>query len=127
MSVEYKENGKTIRRPAQEWIRETKSKKALTSNWVFAGSMLFNDPTDPNAPPYYLANDGDVICIANFETALLDLPIDSSKDNEQLSYEANTDAIPALETPVTLILEPVLGEEEVICWRPANAPGLSNT
>lgn len=108
VSVEYQENGKTIRRPAQDWIRETKTKKALASNWVFAGSRLFKDPTDPDAPPYYLANDGDIICLANFDTALLDLPFDSSRDNEQLSYEANTAAIPALETAVTLILEPIL-------------------
>ncbi len=105
ISVEYKEDGKTVRKPAQDWIRETKSKKALASNWVFAGSRLFNDPFDPKAPPYYLANDGDIICVSNFDTALLDLPYVSSKDNEQLNYEANTAAIPALETPVTLILE----------------------
>jgi hypothetical protein len=41
--------------------------------------------------------------IANFDTALLDLPFDSTRDNEHLTYEANTDAIPALETAVTVI------------------------
>lgn len=108
VSLEYQQNGKTVRKPAQEWIREVKTKKALATDWIFGGSRLFKDPTDPKAPPYYLANDGDVICIANFDTALLDVPFDSTKDNEHLSYEANTDAIPALGTPVTLILEPVL-------------------
>jgi hypothetical protein len=108
VSVEYKENGKVIRRPAGEWIRDVKMKKALATNWVFAGSQLFVDPLNPAAPPEYLANSGDVICIANFDTALLDLPFDSTKDNEHLTYEANTNAIPALETAVTVILEPVL-------------------
>lgn len=106
--LEYKEDGKTVRKPAQEWIREVKTKKPLASDWIFGGSRLFKDPTDPKAPPYYLANDGDVICIANFDTALLDVPFVSTKDNEQLNYEANTAVIPALDTPVTLILEPVL-------------------
>lgn len=112
ISLEYQENGKTIRRPAQDWIRDVKTKKALATDWVFAGSRLFKDPINPAGPPEYLANSGDVICIANFDTALLDLPIDSTKDNENLSYEANTDAIPALETPVTLILEPVLAKKK---------------
>lgn len=107
VTVEYKQNGKTIRRPAQDWIRDTKAKKPLATDWVFAGSRLFKDPLDPKAIPYYLANDGDVICIANFDTALLDVPFDSSKDNEHLYYEANTEQLPPLETPVTLILEVV--------------------
>jgi hypothetical protein len=108
VTLEYQDKGKTVRRPAGEWIRDVKTKKTLTTNWVFAGSRLFQDPQNPNAPPEYLANSGDVICIANFDTALLDLPFDSTKDNEHLTYEANTDAIPALETAVTVILEPIL-------------------
>ena len=108
VTLEYQEKGKAVRRPAQDWIRDIKTKKQLDHDWVFAGSRLFFDPTDPKAPPIYLANDGDIICVANFDTALLDLPIDSSKDNGQLAFEAQTDRIPELGTPVTIILEPVL-------------------
>jgi hypothetical protein len=39
---------------------------------------------------------------------MLDLPINSSKDNDDLQFEAYTDRIPPLETPVLVILEPVL-------------------
>ena len=112
ITLEYQENGKTVRRPAQDWIRDAKTKKALASDWVFAGSRLFKNPLNPADPPEYLANSGDVICLANFDTALLDLPFDSSKDNENLNFEANTDAIPALETAVTLILEPILAKKK---------------
>ena len=108
VTLEYQEKGKTIRRPAQDWIRDIKTQKQLEHDWVFAGSRLFFDPIDPKAPPIYLANDGDIICVANFDTALLDLPIDSSKDNGLLAFEAQTDRIPELGTPVTIILEPVL-------------------
>ena len=108
ITVEYEEKGKTIRRPAQEWIRDIKTKKQLEHDWVFAGSAIFRNPNEPDAPVEYLANSGDIICVANFDTALLDLPIDSSKDNGLLAFEAQTDRIPALETPVTIILEPVL-------------------
>ena len=54
------------------------------------------------------ANDGDVICISNFETALLDLPIKSPKDDAERFFVANTEQIPPLETKVVVILEPVV-------------------
>ncbi len=108
VSIEYSKKGKTTREPANDWIRSIKTKKKLQTDWVFAGSQLWPDPLDNTKPPFYAANEGDVICISNFDTALLDVPIDSSKSNDDLAYEANTDAIPDLETPVVVILEPVL-------------------
>jgi hypothetical protein len=107
VTLEYKEKDKAIRVPAQHWIRSIKSKKDLDTNWVFAGSKLFKDPFDAKKPPYYLANDGDIVCISNFETAMLDVPFNSPKDNDDLAFEAHTDRIPALETPVLVILEVV--------------------
>jgi hypothetical protein len=112
VTVEYKDGDKTIRRPAQEWIRDSKTKKDLVYDWVFAGSRLFPDPEDPKKPPYYLANDGDIICVSNFDTALLDLPIESTVDNSQLQFDAHTERIPAIDTPVTVILEPVLPKKD---------------
>ena len=108
ITLEYEEKGKTIRVPAKSWIREIKTKKDLEHDWVFAGSRFNEDQLDKNQKPYYLANDGDVICISNFDTAMLDLPIDSTKENADLTFEAHTDRIPAKETPVRVILEPVL-------------------
>jgi hypothetical protein len=105
--VEYEENGKVKKVPAQQWIRNAATKKELDIDWVFAGSMLLQNQLDPEGPPIYLANDGDVICLANFESALLDLPIVSTKDNDDLLFEAFTERIPPLETPVTIILEAV--------------------
>jgi hypothetical protein len=112
VTLEYKDGGKTVRRPAQEWVRDLKTKKDLAIDWVFAGSRLFPDPEDDKKPPYYLANDGDIIVVSNFDTALLDLPIESSASDNQHEFEANTDRIPALETPVTVILEPVLPKKD---------------
>lgn len=103
----YKQNGQTIEVPAQKWVRDTKTKKDLKLDWVFGGSHLFRDPLDETKKPYYAANDGDVICVSNFETAMLDLPIQSSASNDDLSFEANTPRIPPLETPVLVVLEPV--------------------
>jgi hypothetical protein len=106
--VQWEEKGKTMKVPAQQWIKNVKTKKELEHDWVFAGSFHIPNRLDPKAPPFYAANDGDVICVANFEDALLDLPIQSSKDNDDLVFEAWTDRIPPLETPVVVILEPVL-------------------
>jgi hypothetical protein len=106
--LEYKDGGKTVTVPAQKWVRDLNTKKEMKEDWVFAGSIFLPDPTDPKAPPFYGANDGDVICLANFETAMLDLPILSSKEAADLAFEAWTERIPALETRVTVILEPEL-------------------
>jgi hypothetical protein len=112
ITLEYKDKDKTMRVPAQQWIRNIKSKKDLDSDWVFAGSVLIQDPFQKGKEPYYGANDGDVICISNFDTAMLDVPFNSPKDNDDLAYEANTERIPALETPVLIILEPVLPKKK---------------
>jgi hypothetical protein len=106
--VEYKEGDKTIRRRAQEWIRESTSGKDLATDWVFTGRRLFRDPMEPKKPPYYMANDGDIVVVSNFDTSMIDLPIESSDKNVQLQFDARTDRIPALDTPVTVILEPVI-------------------
>ncbi len=112
ITLEYEAKGKTVRVPAQQWIRNLKSKKDFPTDWVFAGSTLFPDPQNPKALPFYGANHGDMICVVNFETSLLDVPFLNTKDNDDLVYEANTERIPALKTPVTLILEPVIDKKK---------------
>jgi hypothetical protein len=107
VTLQYEEKGKLKTVPAQEWVRNSKTRKDLHVDWVFAGSRLLENPLDPKAPPLYLANDGDVICVSNFESALLDLPINSPKENSDLNFEAATERIPAKETKVALILEPI--------------------
>jgi hypothetical protein len=107
ITLEYKnKDNKVVRVPAQQWIKNSKTKKDLAQDWVFAGSVLISDPLDKKAPPFYGANSGDVICVANMDTALLDLPIESNSEGD-LSFEANTERIPAENTPVLIILEPV--------------------
>jgi hypothetical protein len=106
--LEYEKDGKKVRVRAQEWVRNIKTKKELHTDWVFAGSHLIPDPLDKTKKPTYAANLGDVICISNFDSALLDVPFDSPKDNDDLTFETHTERIPAEKTPVLVILEPVL-------------------
>jgi hypothetical protein len=105
ITLMYEKDGKKLSVPAQDWVRDTKSMKALAHDWVFAGSRFVPDPLDKNKPPIYLANEGDVICVSNFESALLDLPIESSKQNADVQFEAFTENIPPDGTKVAVCLE----------------------
>jgi hypothetical protein len=109
ITVDYRKDGKTVSVPAQDWVRDAKSRKAMPYSWVFAGSVFYPDPDDPKAAPHYAANAGDVICVSNFPDAMLDLPVNSPKDwDAGRLYEAFTEHIPPLGTAVTVILEPEL-------------------
>ena len=97
---------------ARSWLKNAKTNKELDCDWVFAGSMLVENPLDKTAPKTYLANEGDVICVSNFDSALLDVPIKSSKDDADRGYVAWEDRIPPVGTEVTVILEPVIAEKK---------------
>ena len=105
--VHYKKDGKLHTHGAQEWIWNATKKKSIEVDWVFAGSQLLKDPDNPKAEPYYGANSGEVISISNFPYSMLDLPIEISKDDAVLNFQAKTDRLPPLFSKVWLILEPV--------------------
>lgn len=100
-------DGKRRRARAQEWIRNEKTNEPLEHPWVFGGSGFWRD--EATGHENYLAEDGDFICISNFTSAMLDLPIESSQSNDALTYVADTDKIPPLKTRVTLVLTPKPG------------------
>jgi len=107
VSLRYKKGGKEVTVPARQWVRDARRKKDLDIDWVFGGSRLVPNPEGKDRPPVYLANDGDLICLCNMETAMLDLPVKSPKSWDDRVYEAHTARIPARGTPVEVILEPV--------------------
>lgn len=91
---------------AQEWIRNVKTQKAMTESWVFGGSGFSVD--EETGQEYYHAEGGELICVSNFPTATLDLPIESTQANADLLYECFTEKIPPRGTPVRLVLIPKL-------------------
>lgn len=106
--VEWMSDGKPKRIQAQHWVRDLKTKKAMSHDWVFGGSSTWKDPeTGKN---YYRADGGEVICVSNFPVAMMDLPIESSQANEELAFEALTENIPPRRTPVRVYLAPVFPE-----------------
>jgi hypothetical protein len=110
--VHYRKGGKTHTHPAQEWVWNSAKKRPLEANhWVFAGSVLLKDPDRPDAPPFYAANSGEVIALSNFPYSMLEVPMEISKDDAQLNYEAKSDRIPPLFSRVWVVLEPVVGKK----------------
>ncbi len=107
ISLTYYKDGKLLTKPAQYWIQNLKTKKEMEHDWVFAGSRFFKYPDDAEKPPYYCANNGEVISIANFADSMLDLPVQSSRELAELGFHTFTDRIPPLKTKVLVTLEPV--------------------
>jgi hypothetical protein len=105
ITVRWKDaKGKIQTARAQDWIREMKTGKELSHNWVFGGSGFWKD--EATGKEYYQAEGGDFICVANFPSAMLDLPIKSSESNADLLFQAFSERIPPRGTPVTVILKP---------------------
>lgn len=89
---------------AQDWVQDARTGKPLTEPWVFGGSMFWVDEKTGNRD--YLANHGELICVSNFSSAMLDLPIESSDKAGQLLFNAFTEHIPPVNTKVTIVLSP---------------------
>jgi len=89
--------------PAQQWIRDTRTGKPMQEDWVFAGSAFWKDPSD--GKEYYQADGGDLVCLSNFPTAMLDLTIESSQSNDALLFDAFEGRVPPKGTDVEMILD----------------------
>lgn len=80
--------------------------RPMDADWVFAGSAFVQDMTEGRR--IYLAESGDVICVANFPSAMIDVAMRSSAEGqENLMFEAWTDRIPPVGTPVRIEITPV--------------------
>ena len=101
-------DGSKTARPAQsdarQWVKDEKAKAPLAIDWVFAGSELYEDPATKKQ--VYAADEGDLITVANFGSAILDLPIASSADDADRVFVTNTEKIPPLGTEVFVALGP---------------------
>lgn len=98
--------GKQQRARGQDWVRNAKTGQALDQPWIFAGSGFWKD--EATGQNHYMAESGDLICVSNFPSAMLDLPIASSQSNDALMFECFTERIPPLGTKVTIALVPKL-------------------
>ncbi len=102
--------GKKHTAPAQQWVRNVDTNQPMKLDWVFAGSGFWKD--EETGKQIYMAEGGDLICVANFSTAMLDVAAQSTQANEGLMFEAFTEHVPALGTPVRLVMTPVEKKSE---------------
>lgn len=101
----WDDQGKFQAIDARRWIKNEKAKTQMQPDWVFAGSGFWKDPG--SGREYYRANSGDMICVSNFSSAMLDVPIASSSEADQLQYIPFTERIPKVDTPIRLVLIPI--------------------
>lgn len=95
---------------AQDWIKDVKTGKAMDRSWVFGGSRFVKN--EDNERTIYEADEGDFICVANFSTASIDIPVKSSQENSLLNFAAFTEKIPPVKTRVRLVLAPQMSPAE---------------
>jgi hypothetical protein len=105
-------DGKKLTIDTRKWVHELGTeKRTLETNYIFAGSKMWKDPD--TGEERYLAESGDLICVSNFATATLDVPLNSSQVNSGLMFAAMTDAIPPEGTPIRLVLQLVDGKKQL--------------
>ena len=92
----------------QEAIRQffkLSQPRMMNARWIFTGSGFHVD--ENTGKRNYLADGGDLICVANFASAMIDIDVQSSAAGDSLTFEAWTDRIPPEDTQVTVELIPV--------------------
>ena len=94
--------GKTIRRNAKEMVVNVETKKEMQHDWVFGGSQV----VEHDGQAIYYANAGELVCLSNFSTATMDVPIQSTDAANGLLFGANKEKIPELGTKVYMIFRP---------------------
>lgn len=107
VEVHFGRDGKVAQERAQEWLLDQKTKKPLASEWVFSGSRFVKIPDRPDLPPFYCANNGEVIAVSNFFDSMLDLPVPISQDSADLHFKAAYKRIPPPGSMVWVILTPL--------------------
>jgi len=100
ISVRWTEDGRTQTVPIQQWMYDKQRKAAPGPiDWVFAGSV----PTEDGQ--IFADLEGTVLCVVDFDGAIIAVGASHSASNADLWLAANTERIPPAATPVTLIVE----------------------
>lgn len=106
VTVRWKdEQGNVQQCAAGEWVLDEETKEVMKTPFVFTGSMFM---VNRDGRRMYMGDaDGELICVSNFPSAVMDVPIESSVDNNSRLFIANEAKIPPCGTPVTMILKPI--------------------
>jgi hypothetical protein len=102
VDIRYEQDGVQHRRGAHEWLKDSSRGQPIGPlQWVFSGSVQAADGG------LGADHDGTVLCLVDFDTALIGLNEAHSSDNALLWVEPDTPRVPAVGTPCILIIRPV--------------------
>lgn len=102
IDVRYQWDGEVRTDKAHRWMRNARDNEpAPPTQWVFSGSVR----TERGRLTADM--EGTVICLVDFESALVSLPQSYSANNEMLWLAPNADRIPPLGSPCMLLLKAV--------------------
>lgn len=90
-------------------LRKATRNKPFKGSWVFAGSGFWID--EETNQRRYLAESGNLICVANFGDAMIDVDFRSPTDNDDLLFEPWTERIPQPGTAVLVEIRRVRTDE----------------
>lgn len=83
--------------------------REMVADFVFAGSGFFKQK---DGTQYYMAEAGNVVCVANFGDAMIDIAQRSSAENGGLMFEPYSERLPARHTAITVELIPVVEKHD---------------
>jgi hypothetical protein len=99
LRVRYLKDGIERTVPVERWLLNVEKRRSPESiPWVFSGSRLLGHSR------LGAEEDGTVVCVVDFDTALITVGALHTADNEALWLAANTDEIAPLRTPCTLLI-----------------------
>jgi hypothetical protein len=103
-----------------EWMRSSKDGQPMAPrDWVFAGSRKLENGH------FAADSEGTLICVVDFDTALIALPESHTSDDAELWLEANTERIPPRGTKCVVRISPAQPRRATTL--PATAPAAEAT
>lgn len=102
IDVRYQWDGEVRTDKAHRWMRNARNNEpAPPTQWIFSGSVQTGQGR------LTADMEGTVICLVDFESALISLPQSYSANNDMLWLAPNADRIPPLGSPCMLLLKAV--------------------
>ena len=99
IEVRYQTPGGTRTVNVWEWMIDTKhGERPALREWVFCGSRMLRENV------FAADADGAVVCVVDFDTALIGLAETHSADNALLWVAANPEEVPPAGSPCTLLI-----------------------
>ncbi len=94
----------TYRKAIHEFYTRSQT-RVMDAQFVFTGSGFH---VTESGQRHYLAESGNIICVANFSDAMIDVAMQSTASNDGLMFEPYTERVPPLGTEVIVELIPRL-------------------